>query len=239
MGESDPDQPVTLTSASTPRHAGHTVYTCFVQDDFDPSPARIIIRTDDPALGIADILPASIAALLLKSTKLGKSGLEVLEFDGMDNLRLIARKITAELGSRARSPRLAVFKSMPLKGPSFRWHGGQSHMHVWLCLHGRVAVCDTTSAKYTKQMRNVWCMIQAGVHAGLQFMVQDYVTETDGGILHESAPSATYHEANNMAADMFHASTRSLTQQRVRGLLVVDMGALYWLCERTLERLIK
>lgn len=76
-----------------------------MQDDFDDWPPRLIIRTDDPALGIADVLPPSIAALLLRSTKLN-SGLQVLSFDGMGDLRLIARRLVAELGPRAHLARM-------------------------------------------------------------------------------------------------------------------------------------
>jgi hypothetical protein len=115
------------------------VSMCLLQDHFDPSPARIIIRTDDPALGIADILPATIAALLLKATKLGKSGLEVLEFDSMDNLRLIARKISAELGSRARHPRFAMFKSQPLTVPPSGTAANSTCM--WSCVYKNESKC--------------------------------------------------------------------------------------------------
>ena len=53
------------------------------------------------------------------------------------------------------------------------------------------------------------------LRAGLQFLVQDYVSETDGGILHEQAPSESYFEANNMAADVLRLDARSLLEQRV------------------------
>lgn len=34
----------------------------------------------------------------MRHTKLGASGLEILEFDGMDTLRVVARRLAAELG---------------------------------------------------------------------------------------------------------------------------------------------
>lgn len=75
-----------------------------LQDDFEPWPPRIIMRTDDAATGIADILPASLLAALMRTTKLGSSGLEILEFDNMEDLRLLARKLQSELGDRAPLP---------------------------------------------------------------------------------------------------------------------------------------
>lgn len=34
----------------------------------------------------------------MRHTKLSMSGLEILEFDGMDTLRVVARRLAAELG---------------------------------------------------------------------------------------------------------------------------------------------
>lgn len=53
-------------------------------------------------------------------------------------------------------------------------------------------------------------------HAGLKFLVQDYVSETDGGVLHSEPPSESYFAANNIDADVLRLSARSLLQQRVR-----------------------
>ena len=72
-----------------------------MQDDFEPWPPRIIMRTDDAATGIADILPASLLAVLMRTTKLASSGVEILEFDNMGDLRVLARKLQAELGDSA------------------------------------------------------------------------------------------------------------------------------------------
>jgi hypothetical protein len=71
-----------------------------LQDDFAEWPPRLIVRTDDAALAVSDVLPPAIAALLLRSTKL-RSGLEVLDFDGMEQLRLIASRLRDNLGERA------------------------------------------------------------------------------------------------------------------------------------------
>jgi hypothetical protein len=46
-------------------------------------------------------------------------------------------------------------------------------------------------------------------------LLQDFATETDGGVLHEPAPSISYFEANNMAHDILQANPRALLQQRV------------------------
>lgn len=56
-------------------------------------------------------------------------------------------------------------------------------------------------------------------NVGLQLMVQDYVSEADGSVLHDDPPHGRYHEANTMAEDLLHAHPRSLLQRRVRLLL--------------------
>lgn len=45
-----------------------------------------------------DFLPASIGALLLQKKTLSASGLQILEFEGMDSLRVVARKVIRDLG---------------------------------------------------------------------------------------------------------------------------------------------
>ena len=85
-------------SWAPPLHQGSI---CTLQDDFEDWPPRLIIRTDDPAVGISDVLPAAVLAALARSTKLRASALEVLEFEGMGDLRMIARKLRLELGDSA------------------------------------------------------------------------------------------------------------------------------------------
>lgn len=53
-------------------------------------------------------------------------------------------------------------------------------------------------------------------HAGLELLVQDFVSETDGGVLHGIEPSVSYFEANNMAHDILQSNPRHLLEQRVR-----------------------
>jgi hypothetical protein len=86
-----------------------------VVDDFDPWPLRLVVRTTDPAVCATELLPPAIAAVLLRSNKLGASRLEVLEFENMESLRVIARKLFTELGSRA----LPFFASSCR--PAFKW----------------------------------------------------------------------------------------------------------------------
>jgi hypothetical protein len=75
-------------------------------DDFEPWPPRLVVRTTDPAVSATELLPPAVAALLFRSNKLGASRLEVLEFKDMESLRVIARKLLAELGPRALSSSL-------------------------------------------------------------------------------------------------------------------------------------
>lgn len=70
-------------------------------DDFEPRPPRIVLRTADPAISATELLPPSLGALLLRSNKLSASRLEVLEFDDMESLRVVVRKLAARLGDRA------------------------------------------------------------------------------------------------------------------------------------------
>ena len=198
-----------------------------MQDDFEEWPPRLIIRTDDPALGLADVLPASIAALLLRSTKL-KVGLEVLEFDGMADLRLIARKLVSELGPRA----LLCRKTCTSCQPVIDWQAARelsarvlaSVMGMLCVLDHSQSVTDVQSLHHRGQHR-AWSLVEhctqshhRPCHAGLQLLVQDYVAEVDGGVLHQQAPSVTYFEANNMDHDVLHGDPRALLQQRVRNL---------------------
>ena len=59
-------------------------------------------------------------------------------------------------------------------------------------------------------------------------MVQDYVSETDGGIVHHRPPSTTYYEANTMDHDLLHAHPRALLQQRVRSGCPAVLAAPLW-----------
>lgn len=69
-----------------------------MQDDFDPWPPRLVVQTADPSDKAITVLAAPVVAALMRHTKLGASGLEILEFDGMDTLRIVARRLAAELG---------------------------------------------------------------------------------------------------------------------------------------------
>jgi hypothetical protein len=51
--------------------------------------------------------------------------------------------------------------------------------------------------------------------AGIELLLQDFISETDGGVLHNAAPSVSYFEANNMAHDILQVNPRALLQQRV------------------------
>lgn len=69
-----------------------------MQDEFEPWPHRLVVQTNDSGADIGDLLPASIGALLLQKKTLSSSGLQILEFEGMDSLRVVARKIIRDLG---------------------------------------------------------------------------------------------------------------------------------------------
>lgn len=74
----------------------HAMLTNF-QDEFEPSPHRLVIQTNNSGSDVGDFLPASIGALLLQKKTLSSSGLQILEFEGMDSLRIVARKIIKDL----------------------------------------------------------------------------------------------------------------------------------------------
>lgn len=69
-----------------------------IQDEFEPWPHRLVVQTNDSGSDVGEYLPASIAALLLQKKTLSSSGLQILEFEGMDSLRVVARKIIRDLG---------------------------------------------------------------------------------------------------------------------------------------------
>jgi hypothetical protein len=71
-----------------------------VQDDFEDWPPRLVVQMNDSSADASAFLPASIAALLLQKKTLASSGLQILEFEGMENLRVVAQKIVSELGPR-------------------------------------------------------------------------------------------------------------------------------------------
>eukprot|EP00892_Ulva_mutabilis_P012121 jgi/Ulvmu1/9281/UM050_0030.1 len=68
------------------------------KDDFEPWPPRLVVQTSDPSAEAVAALPAQVAAVLLRHSKLSASGLEIMEFDGMDSLRVVARRLMKELG---------------------------------------------------------------------------------------------------------------------------------------------
>lgn len=74
----------------------HIVHS--VQDDFDPWPPRLVVQTSDPSAEAIAALPAPVAAVLLRHSKLGASGLEIMEFENMDSLRAVARRLAEDLG---------------------------------------------------------------------------------------------------------------------------------------------
>ena len=86
------------------KQAALMIIDCALQDDFDPWPPRLVVQTSHPSAEAVAALPAPVAAVLLRHSKLGASGLEILEFDGMDTLRLVARRLAEELGAGASSP---------------------------------------------------------------------------------------------------------------------------------------
>lgn len=69
-----------------------------LQDEFEPWPHRLVVQTNDSGSDVGEFLPASIAAMLLQKKTLSSSGLQILEFEGMDSLRVVARKIIRDLG---------------------------------------------------------------------------------------------------------------------------------------------
>jgi hypothetical protein len=58
----------------------------------------MIVAATEASVGIADALPPAVAALLLRASRLGKSRLELMEFQDIETMQIVARKITKEYG---------------------------------------------------------------------------------------------------------------------------------------------